>query len=86
MPWTKKEPPYFGRQPVADVLARLEEAETANPDLTVWCRYLRRFVRLYARNGTIDLTEPGLAAAKRTDRIVVSDALRQLETYLIFTN
>lgn len=84
MPWTKKEPPYFGRQPITDVLARLEEAETANPDLALWARYLRRFTRLYGRNGIVDLSEFGLAGAKRTDRIVAGDSLRQLEAYLKF--
>jgi hypothetical protein len=86
MAWPKKQPPFFGRQPVADVLARLEEAENDNPELAIWGRYLRRFIRLYARSGTVDLSEQGLAAATRTDRIVVGDALRQLETYLTFTN
>ncbi len=73
------------------LLSRLEQIEAEHPDKRLWCGYLKRLLRIYARgDGTVDLSLPGMAGLKLPDRIIARDSLlrlaKQLSTNTFTTN
>jgi hypothetical protein len=73
----------LGRQLVERLLHRLNVIEAQQPGQTLWIRYLRRHIRLYSKEGVVDLTEQGLSRATLADRLVLRDAWEHLKGDLL---
>jgi hypothetical protein len=79
---SKPSPPTaFRRYEGETLLGRLQQIEAEHPGMSLWVRYVRRLVRIYARDGQADFTLP-LTHFTLPDRILARDSLQRLAKLL----